>query len=116
MLRNSGINGYGAFQTDKGMEKFLKITNTKMIPIGEEGLNQYVLSKQIQEILFWNLNDIHNFEKCTAFVGLSNGSLVTCYAYNDDKQVIIWRPNPNAKNVYKPLSIEEHIKYNREFG
>ena len=51
-----------------------------------------------------------------AFTGLSNGNLVTCYLKNDGKTLKIYRPNPNCKEVYKPLSIEDHISFCRENG
>ena len=46
-----------------------------------------------------------------AFTGLSNGSLVTCYLWNDGTTLHIRRPNPNNKGIYQPLSVEEHIDF-----
>lgn len=65
---------------------------------------------------FWNLDQLRemiNGRRYKSFTGLSNGSLVTCYAaFDDDKNTVeIVRPNPNAKEVYKPLETKEHIKY-----
>lgn len=42
---------------------------------------------------------------------MSNGSMVTCYATNDGDTVTVWRPNPNSKEVYKPLPWDEGKKY-----
>ena len=47
---------------------------------------------------------------------LSNGSIVDCYFINDGERVRFYRCNPNAKDFYKPLTTEEHIKYQKEFG
>lgn len=47
---------------------------------------------------------------------LSNGSIVDCYFINDGKRVKFYRCNPNAKDFYKPMSLEEHIMYQREHG
>lgn len=47
---------------------------------------------------------------------LSNGSIVTCYYLNDGETVKLYRPNPNIKEIYKPLSTEEHIKHVQIYG
>lgn len=63
---------------------------------------------------FWDLSEIP--EGAKKIKGHSNGSIVDCYILNDGETLHIYRPNPNAKAVYKPLPIEEHIKYMREHG
>ena len=52
------------------------------------------------------------------FTGLSNGSLVTCYLFNDtvNRVLNIYRPNPNVKEIYKPLTTAEHISFCRKYG
>lgn len=67
---------------------------------------------------FWNLEQLRemiNGRRYEHFTGLSNGSLVTCYAAFDDNNntVEILRPNPNAKEVYKPLELKAHIEYKK---
>lgn len=47
---------------------------------------------------------------------LSNGSIVTCYYTNDGETVTIYRPNPNYKDIYKPLPIDQHISHTRIYG
>lgn len=63
---------------------------------------------------FWKLSDLP--EGVKKIKGYSNGSIVDCYVLNDGETLHVYRPNPNAKEVYKPLSIEEHIKYKRDHG
>ena len=63
---------------------------------------------------FWKLSDLP--EGVKKIKGYSNGSIVDCYVLNDGEPLHVYRPNPNAKEVYKPLSIEEHIKYKRDHG
>ena len=46
-----------------------------------------------------------------SFKALSNGAIVDCYFLNDGKTIHIYRPNPNAKDVYKPLGIRDHIDF-----
>lgn len=47
---------------------------------------------------------------------LSNGSIVTGYVWNDGTTIHIYRPNPNAKEVYKPMTHEDHIAYQKVMG
>lgn len=63
---------------------------------------------------FWTLSEIP--EGAKKIKGLSNGSIVDCYILNDGETLHVYRPNPNAKEVYKPLSISEHIAYERLHG
>ena len=63
---------------------------------------------------FWSLSEIP--ENAKKIKGHSNGSIVDCYILNDGETLHIYRPNPNAKEVYKPLPLNEHIKYIRENG
>lgn len=63
---------------------------------------------------FWKLADIP--ENAKPIKALSNGSIVTCYFVNDGKTINFYRPNPNAKEVYKPLSIDDYIAHRRIYG
>lgn len=63
---------------------------------------------------FWKLADIP--ENAKPIKALSNGKIVTCYFVNDGKTINFYRPNPNAKEVYKPLSIDDHIAHRRIYG
>ena len=63
---------------------------------------------------FWRLDEVP--AGAVPFVGLSNGSLVTCYATNDGETIRLFRPNPNAKEVYRPLSTADHFTYVRAHG
>lgn len=79
---------------------------------------EYRLSHQIIDQVFgggfWSLDDLP--EDAKPIKALSNGSIVTCYFTNDGETIRIYRPNPNAKNVYRPLSIEDHIAHRRIYG
>ncbi len=63
---------------------------------------------------FWSLEDIPKNAK--PIKALSNGSLVTCYFINDGKTITFYRPNPNAKTLYIPTEINEHINHQKEYG
>lgn len=75
---------------------------------------QYKVDGNIDDRGFSKLSDIPAEAK--PFTGLSNGRLVTCYLWNDGKTLHIRRPNPNNADIYKPLSIENHISFCREYG
>lgn len=45
--------------------------------------------------------------------GHSNGSIVDCYFTNVNEVLTIYRPNPNCKEIYKPLDIVDHIKFTK---
>ena len=63
---------------------------------------------------FWTRADVPADAK--PIKALSNGSIVTCYFTNDGKTITMYRPNPNAKDVYKPLPLEQHIAHERIYG
>lgn len=63
---------------------------------------------------FWKLSELPIEAK--PIKALSNGSIVTCYYYNDGKKIGFYRPNPNAKEVYHPLTLEQHIQHVKIYG
>lgn len=63
---------------------------------------------------FWSLEELPTGAK--PIKALSNGSLVTCYYTNDGETITFYRPNPNAKNVYRPMTIEQHIAHRNIYG
>ena len=79
---------------------------------------RYTMDKNIVEPLgyggFWKLEDLPNGVK--PIKALSNGSIVTCYYLTTKDNIEFYRPNPNAKEVYKPLDINEHIAHQRIYG
>ena len=67
---------------------------------------------------FWNLEQLQEKAKgrrLKTFIGLSNGSLTTCYAaFDDDNNTVeILRPNPNAKEVYNTMPLSAELEYKR---
>jgi len=63
---------------------------------------------------FWTFEDLPDGVK--PIKALSNGHIVTCYYINTGDCIVIYRPNPNAKEVYKPLSLTEHINHQKIYG
>ncbi len=74
----------------------------------------YSLDRKLADRLFWRLDELPAEAK--PIKALSNGSIVTCYYYNDGETVTLYRPNPNAKEIYHPLTIEQHIKHQQVYG
>ena len=98
------VRGVTAFRTKKEFESCLKnlnislkfretrVTDSNIIKI-------YTAEKKITKKSFWKKEEVEGLKKV---VGLSNGYKVDCYIfYNiDGINVEIYRPNPNAEEVY----------------
>nr|DAL63055.1 MAG TPA_asm: protein of unknown function (DUF4121) [Caudoviricetes sp.] len=63
---------------------------------------QYYANQFLRSASFWKLEDLP--EGCKPVKDWSNGSKVKCFAHNDGKTLTIYRPNPNEKDVYIPMS------------
>ena len=50
---------------------------------------------------FWDISEVP--EDATPYYDLCNGSYVQCYILDKGNEVITYKPNPNAKDVYTPL-------------
>ena len=79
---------------------------------------RYTMDKNIVEPLgyggFWKLEDLPDGVK--PIKALSNGSIVTCYYLDAGDRIEFYRPNPNAKEVYKPLNTDLHIAHMKIYG
>lgn len=63
---------------------------------------QYYANQFLRSKYFWKLEELP--EGCKPVEDLSNGSKVRCFAHNDGETLTIYRPNPNAKDVYIPMT------------
>lgn len=77
---------------------------------------EYTLSHRIERGSdgFFSLGELP--EGAKPIKALSNGHIVTCYFTNDGETIRFYRPNPNAKAVYKPLTLEDHLAHRRIYG
>ena len=97
------ISEVGAFRTKKEFESCLKNLNIKLKfqktkVTNDDVIKIYTAEKIITEKSFLKKEEVEGFKKV---VGLSNGSKVDCYIHEiDNINVEIYRPNPNAKEVY----------------
>ena len=115
-ILTKGAYPYIAFRTDKGLSDFIKRTGIDFIKHNEvmtadHGKVQGFIAEniEIQEKLFWKMEDIP--ENAVKYTDLSNGSLVDCYYTNENNIYTVYRPNCNAKEVYKPMGLKQHIEY-----
>ena len=83
----------------------------------EEARNGVVLkwfNGKITDLYFTNKKQLPKGAK--SIKALSNGSIVKCYYFRDGANLLFYRPNPNYKNIYKPLSLKKHIAYTSKNG
>ncbi len=120
LIAQSGIRGCPrAFETDSGFNNFLKVYNLKRVKESSEvhGVkgNRFIsccLTGKYRVCLFWHKFDLPQGAK--QFIGLENGQYVTCYYADIDGWRIVYKPNPNAKEVYKPNG--DNIKLSEIWG
>lgn len=121
-----GAANWRAFKTVDGFKQFMKVYGLQVDPTKTTIQDCYYTTdcimhirfkhSKFNEYIFWKISDIPNFNKCKSFIGLSNGSYVTCYYKKLKKGNIVYRPNSNAKEVYTPLSLDEHIAHSKILG
>ena len=115
-ILTKGVYAYTAFRTDKGLNDFIKRTGTDFtkqneVITADHGKVQSFISEniEIQEKSFWKMEDIP--ENAVKYTDLSNGSLVDCYYTSENNVYTEYRPNCNAKEVYKPMELKQHVEY-----
>lgn len=82
----------------------------------ENEVEIYKSNYKIIDSSFWDIQELP--KRAKPIKALSNGSIVTCYYCKNYKNntITIYRPNPNSKEYYKPLELEEHIKHKQIYG
>jgi hypothetical protein len=108
---------YSSMNQLKALADLMGFTFTLDEKESKPGYRRYSLSHQLTEGPgFWNLSSLHKDAK--PFIGASNGRLCTCYFTRDDKnkEIKIYRPNPNSRQVYDAMDTASHIRYKAEYG
>lgn len=78
-------------------------------------IREYLLNERFQEEgYFWKRQDVP--EDAQPIKLLSNGSLVTGYVKRIGDIIHVWRPNPNAKEVFDEMPLNARIEYKRNYG
>ncbi len=106
------FQSYRAYKTEKGFRDFLarheiELEESQPEKIEPNGTIKrfFYTDRSISSSYFYSLDTIPADAK--KYTDLCNWSLVDCYYTKDH----IYRPNPNAKNVYIPLSLDDHIAF-----
>lgn len=74
----------------------------------------YNVNQQFDEKYFSNKKDLPS--NVVPHKGVVMGSIVTCYVLIEGNITTIYRPEPSMKEVFNPLTAEEHVKFVRENG
>ena len=118
VIRSMGMP-YTAYKTDKGFEKWKERTNLILTELsrfttddGHENI-MYRVTGDLIEVSFWSMDDVPKEAK--SYLGLSNGCYVTCFYIHTDNGCELYKPNPNAKEVYKPLAYKDHKRQIAEY-
>ncbi|GGJ57338.1 hypothetical protein [Virgibacillus salexigens] len=116
LIKSSGFQSYTAYKTDKGFQFFLESRNLQLKLVDEiynenTGMTRiYNVIGEVQEESFWHIKDIP--QEAIAYKDLSNGSIVACYYLHNINGATIYRPNPNAKEVYDPMPLDDTWNFN----
>lgn len=106
-----------AYRTDSGFRRFLALYGLKINPqftqlhdmqaVGKgRVITTACYDKRVTDgRYFWSLGEVP--ENARRFVSLCNGEYVDCYITDDGQTATVYRPNPNAKNVYIPYNYRE---------
>lgn len=116
----------GTFHNEEQLKQALTLMEIDLVETGEQNYNPYSgkikfyqLSKHLRNssYYFWTieqLNEVSNGLRLKKVKGLSNGSIVDCYVGIGDSEVVIFRPNPNAKEVMNKMEHLDEIKFKKE--
>lgn len=116
----------GNINSNTHLQEMLDFFEIKLTDINSEVTHNttgkivfYNLSKNINNPCnggFWSMEQLQEMskgQKLKKIKGLSNGSIVDCYIGIGENVVDIYRPNPNAKNVYKRMELLDELNYRR---
>lgn len=117
----------GSVRDEKDLEELLEFLEIELTDVAWERewettgkIVCYNLSKHINNDShggYWNMEQLQEAaqgKKLKGLKGLSNGSIVDIYVGIGEDEVEIYRPNPNAKEVYKPFgSISKELDFRR---
>lgn len=105
-------NSFVSFEAFKKYADYLGVTYE--LNYDREDFARYHLSHDFDEKYFWKMEKLP--EGVKPIYAMCNGSMVQCYFRTMEHDVEFYRPNPNAKNVYIPLSFEEMQRVKKENG
>lgn len=111
--RNS--TSWRAYRTARGLKYFLDNFGLKIDPTytqlhdfsyrgGGRIITMVCKEKVVEDDFggFWDISEVPKEAK--PYYDIVNGSYVQCYVLDTGDKVTTYKPNPNAKAVYKPLN------------
>jgi hypothetical protein len=103
------------FVSVEQLDRFLAYVGaTKTEWDGNDTFKRYKLSHNISELYFSSVAELPVGAKLVRTY--CNGSVVDCYINTTEKEIELYRPNPNYKDVYKPYPYEFRRKMEQEIG
>ncbi len=109
---------YEKFQFDEFIEKFgITLTESPELSSVSDRYGKvtfYYLDKIFKDASFVEIGQVHASAKPIKL--LSNGCIVDGFYTDENNIITFWRPNPNCKDIYKPMELEEHIAYHLSHG
>lgn len=109
-----GATSWRAYRTPRGLKYFLdnfglKIdaSLTQLHDYRSNGNGRVITMACKEKVVvdgfggFWDMSEVPNEAK--PYYDVVNGSYVQCYILDEGDKVTTYKPNPNAKEVYKPL-------------
>lgn len=106
-----------SFETFEQFTNFCKKFKIQIIPRYEsDSVEVFETNKLIREenIPFMSLAELPKGAK--KWLLYSNGSVVVGYYKNTKNKVLFYRPNPNAKDIYKPVNEKQRQAHRAKFG
>lgn len=108
-------SSWRAYRTAKGLKYFLDNFGLKINPactqlhdyskIGQGRIITMVCEEKIVDDDFGGFWDISEVPKeAKPYYDIVNGNYVQCYILDEGHKVTAYKPNPNAKEVYKPFN------------
>ena len=119
-----GCTSWRAFKTVAGLKYFLKnfgleidASRTEYCDCRSFGrgrwINMFCKEKRVVDDFFgfWDISEVPKEAK--PYYDIVNAEYVQCYILDKGDEVITYKPNPNAKNVYVPL---DYVAFSRLIG
>ena len=101
--------------SEKAFKRIIRKLKLQIDHIENNGVLDIVYYKQeLVEGSFWNKRQLPKHARKIKL--LSNGDIVNGYVLTTNDKLYVFRPNPNAKKVFKPLPLKKHIKYQLKYG
>ena len=109
---HNGMWHFSRCETMEHLNSFCELLNiTYSFNSENDYIKFYKTNTVLNDMSFWELNEIPKHAK--KIKGLSNGIIVDCYFTKENDLLTIYRPNPNAKKVYKKMDFKKELDFRK---